>query len=56
MGFIRPSREPAPAEERRRADSGHLPAGVCLSAWPTSPRCPLAACMVPDEQLFRDVV
>lgn len=45
MGFIRPSTELTPAEERRRADSGNPPSrGAPASlAWLLRSRCPLAA-------------
>lgn len=45
MGFIRPSCELVPAEERSggEEESGPLGAGVALSAWPLRSRCLLPA-------------
>ena len=53
MGFIKPSRELAPAERRRgeRTVDTSLPLPASRSAWLLSSRCPLAACTVPDDHL-----
>lgn len=53
MGFIRPSRELAPAEERRGGErAADTSAGaLALCAWPLRSRCLLAACTAPDDGL-----